>query len=96
MSEIFLRAADARAVAGDVQAAAIESTDQFARLRARLGDLVDSFRGQTAMAFDDRYNEWADSATQLIEALDGLGAFLSAAATGIEETDASLAAGLRG
>lgn len=96
MSEILLRAADARAVAADVQIAANDATDQFSRLRSRLGDLADSFRGQTAVAFDDRYNEWTDSAAQLIEALDGLGQFLSSAATSIEDTDASLAASLRG
>ncbi len=95
MSEILLRASDARAVATDVQAAASDTTDQFNRLRSRLGDLVDSFRGQTAVAFDDRYTEWAESAAQLIEALDGLGSFLNQAANSIEETDASLAASLR-
>lgn len=92
---ILLRAGDARAVADDVSRAATETTDQLASLRGRLAALGDSFQGQSASAFDERYQEWAESARQLIEALDSLGGFLSGAATAIEETDAQLAAQLR-
>ncbi len=92
---ILLRAGDARAVAGDVTRAAAETTDQLTSLRGRLAALGDSFQGQSARAFEERYQEWAESARQLIEALDSLGSFLSGAATAIEETDAQLAAQLR-
>ena len=92
---ILLRAGDARALADDVNRAAAETTDQLASLRGRLATLGDSFQGQSARAFDDRYQEWAESARQLIEALDALGGFLSSAATAIEETDAQLASQLR-
>ena len=95
-SEILLKASDARGVASDVKNAATETAETFERLRTRLGDLADSFRGDSAMAFDERYEEWAASARSLIEALDGLGQFLDNAATTIEEADLQIAAQLRG
>jgi WXG100 family type VII secretion target len=95
-SEILLKAADARSVATDGKAAATETTDTFESLRSRLGDLADSFRGESAIAFDEKYQEWAESARALIEALDGLGTFLDGAATTIEDTDTQIAAQLRG
>lgn len=95
MSEILLKAEDARSAASDMRKAATEATDQFESLRGRLAPLSDSFRGQTAVAFDARYEEWRTSATQLIQALDSLGAFLDGAANAIEETDATLAQQLR-
>lgn len=95
-SEILLRASDARSVAADVRSAASDTTDSFESLRGRLGDLADSFRGDSAAAFDEKYQEWAESARALIEALDNLGGFLDTAANTIEETDAQIAAQLRG
>ena len=95
-SEILLKATDARAVAIDLKNAATEATDNFDRLRTRLGDLADSFRGDSALAFDERYEEWADSARSLVDALDHLGQFLDSAATTIEEADLQIAAQLRG
>ncbi len=95
MSDILLRAADARLLADDVNRAASEATEQFTGLRGRLGGLADSFRGQAAGAFDERYQEWAESARQLVDALDSLGHFLRSAADTIEEADAQLAARLQ-
>ena len=48
MSEILLKAEDARSAASDMRKAATEATDQFESLRGRLAPLSDSFRGQTA------------------------------------------------
>jgi WXG100 family type VII secretion target len=93
--EILLRASDARAVGDAVKNAAAQTTDGFESLRGRLGDLADSFRGESALAFDDRYNEWATSARSLIEALDSLGSFLHNAAAAIQDTDSQLANQLR-
>lgn len=94
-SELLLRADDTRAMATDVTRAAHDVTEQFNGLRGRLGGLGQSFQGASAAAFDERYHEWAESARQLIDALDSLGRFLESAATTIEETDARLAAQLR-
>ncbi len=92
--EILLRADEASAAATDVKTAADEATQQFNRLRTTLGSLGDSFRGQTATAWDAKYNEWHDGAVQMMEGLDGLGQFLQAASDAITETDTSLAGNL--
>ncbi len=92
--EILLRAEDARGAAEDVKSAAQDALDQFNSLKSRLGPLADSFRGRTADKWDERYTEWDTSAKDLMDALDGLGQFLSAAADAIEQTDSDLAAQL--
>ena len=56
-----------------------------------LAPLGDSFRGRTADKWDEKYSEWDTSAKDLMDALDGLGQFLSAAADAIEQTDSDLA-----
>jgi WXG100 family type VII secretion target len=93
--DLILRADDARATAADLTRAAHDVTGQFTGLRNRLEGLGQSFQGASATAFDERYQEWAESARQLIEALDSLGRFLDGAATAIEETDARLASQIR-
>lgn len=96
MSEILLRADDARQAASDVKRAASEAQTQIENLRNRLSTLDGSFRGQTATAFDNRYNEWHAGATQMLEGLDGLGEFLTQAANTIEQADADIAGRLNG
>ena len=91
MSEILLRAEDARTAANDVTSAAQDALDQFNTLRSRLAPLADSFRGRTATAWDGKYTEWDTSAKDLMDALDGLGQFLNAAADAIEGVDNDLA-----
>jgi len=94
MSEILLRAEDARSAADEVVKAAQDAHDQFQTLKSRLAPLADSFRGKTATAWDGKYTEWDSSAKDLMEALDGLGKFLNSAADAIEETDNSLSSQL--
>jgi len=94
MSEILLRAEDARSAADDVKRAAQDAQDQFRALKSSLAPLADSFRGKTATAWDGKYDEWDHSAKDLMEALDGLGKFLTSAADAIEETDNSLSSQL--
>ena len=89
--EILLRAEDARAAADDMKNAAQDALDQFNTLKGRLAPLADSFRGRTADKWDERYTEWDTSAKDLMDALDGLGQFLSQAADSIEQTDIDLA-----
>jgi WXG100 family type VII secretion target len=96
MSEILLRADDARASATEMKKQAADATQNFEQLNSKLQSLADSFRGQTALAFDDRYNEWKNNAKGVIDALDGLGKFLDSAATSIEGVDADLANQLKG
>lgn len=96
MSEILLRAEDARAGAQDVVKSAEAAQQDFDSLKTRLGALADSFRGESAKAFDEKYEEWSTSAKDLMAALDGLGQFLNQAADTIEQTDTQIAASLRG
>ncbi len=96
MSEILLRAEDARAGAQDVVKSAEAAQQDFDSLKTRLGALADSFRGESAKAFDEKYEEWSTSAKELMAALDGLGQFLTQAADTIEQTDTQIAASLRG
>ena len=91
MSEILLRAEDARSAADEVQRAANDAHDQFKTLKSRLAPLADSFKGKTATAWDGKYTEWDTSAKDLMDALDGLGKFLNSAADAIEDTDGQLA-----
>jgi WXG100 family type VII secretion target len=88
--EILLKASDARAAAGQVQAAASNATADFNTLKTQLSSMADYFRGKTATAFDARYQEWHTSSVQLNEALDGLGKFLNEAANAIEDVDNQL------
>ena len=96
MSEILLRAEDARSSANDMKNEAASATENFDRLNRKLASLADSFRGQTAQAFDRQYEDWKKNARGLIEALDGLGQFLDQAATAIEDVDGQLASKLNG
>jgi WXG100 family type VII secretion target len=91
MSEILLKAEEARSAADAVVHAAQDAHDQFQTLKSRLAPLADSFRGRTATAWDSKYTEWDSSAKELMQALDGLGKFLNGAADAIEDTDNSLA-----
>lgn len=96
MSEILLRADEARDLAGEMSNAATDATDRFESMRGRLNTLADSFRGQAATAFDSRYNEWDTGARQVVEALQGLSEWLNQAAETIEGVDTDLASGLNG
>ncbi|HWM21684.1 MAG TPA: WXG100 family type VII secretion target [Ilumatobacteraceae bacterium] len=89
--EILLRAEDARSAADAVKNAAQDALDQFNALKGRLAPLGDSFRGRTADKWDEKYTDWDTSAKDLMDALDGLGQFLSQAADAIEQTDSDLA-----
>lgn len=94
--EILLRAEDARAAADDVKRAAADAQSAIESLRSRLSTLEGSFRGQTATAFDNKYNEWHTGAKQMMEGLDGLGQFLESAANTIEQADQDIANQLNG
>lgn len=96
MSEILLRADDARQAATDMTKAATEAEAQFNNTRSRLNELANSFRGQTATNFDLKFEEWRKSATDLITSLNSLSTFLTNAANTIEQTDAEIAKQLNG
>jgi WXG100 family type VII secretion target len=96
MSEIKLRADEARDMAARVQQEAEVARDQMNGLRDYLNNLPDSFTGQTATAFDNTFNEWKQGSDQMLQSLDQLGDFLRQAATAIEDADQQIASQLSG
>lgn len=96
MTEIKLRADDCRDNAHDVRESQAAAGDILTGLRTRMDSLSLSFTGATHDAFIVKLDEWKVANDQLLLALDGLGTFLSSAATTIEETDLMLAGQLAG
>lgn len=96
MTEIKLRADDARAHARDVRDTKEAAYDTLQALRNRINGLTDSFTGRTQEAFIAKLDEWKVANDDLLTALDGLGEFLQAAADTIEQVDNDLAAQLAG
>jgi WXG100 family type VII secretion target len=96
MSEIKLRADEARDMAAHVQTEAGTARDQMDALRDYLNNLSDSFTGQAATAFDNTFNDWKQGSDQMLDSLEQLGEFLNQAATAIEDTDAQIASQLGG
>lgn len=94
MTEIKLRADDAREMATHVRSEASAAMDQMNSLQAYLSRLTDSFTGRTQEAFDNTFNEWKNGADQMMQGLEGLGDFLTTAANTIEETDREIASKL--
>lgn len=96
MSEIMLRASDAREHAKEMTSASADASERFQITRTKLNTLAESFTGQAATAFTEQFQKWDTGAQQVVEALDGLGQFLEAAANAIEDTDTSLANQIQG
>jgi WXG100 family type VII secretion target len=95
MSNILAAPQELRDHAGAVVAQAQNAQSDFTAMKHRLESLSNAFQGQAATAFQGHWNEWHTSANGLVQALDGLGRFLKAAADAIEETDTALANGLK-
>lgn len=96
MSEIKLRADEARDNAAHIKSEANAAKDQMQALRDYLNNLSDSFTGQAATAFDNTFNDWKQGADQMLDGLEQLGEFLNQAATAIEDTDSQIASQLNG
>lgn len=95
MSQIKLQPAEAREHAQKITRQAEGSRKDFGDLRQYLNGLKSAFEGQTATEFEARFNEWNTHAGKMVDALDGLGAFLREAANAIEQLDSDMAGKLR-
>lgn len=82
--------------AADVRQAAAAAQDDFEACRAQLASLQEAFEGETAVAFQERYDEWQTASLQLTDALNGLGQWLKAASDTLAEHDMGGARSLRG
>lgn len=96
MSEIKLRADEARDMASHIKSEASAALDQMNSLRDYLSNLSNSFTGQAATAFDNTFQDWKTGADQMLQGLEDLGEFLNQAATAIEDTDTQIASQLNG
>ena len=96
MSEILLKAAEARQASLDMQKARTAATEQVQTVRNKLNELQSSFKGKTATAFDAKFEEWRKGSEQLLASLDGLANFLKTAADAIEKVDNEIAGKLNG
>jgi WXG100 family type VII secretion target len=96
MSEIKLRADEAREMANHIKSETNVARDQMGGLQNHLGNLPDAFTGQTAMAFDSTFHDWKSNSDRMLESLEQLGEFLLQAANTIEDTDAQIASQLGG
>ncbi len=93
---ILANHAEIEAHSADVQNAAAVAQDDFEACKAQLASLQDAFEGQTATAFQERYDEWQAASLQLTDALNGLGQWLKAASDTLAQHDQGGAASLRG
>ena len=96
MSEIKLRADEARDMASHIKTEATAATDQMNSLRDYLTNLANSFTGQAATAFENTFADWKEGSDQMLQGLEDLGEFLNQAATAIEDTDTQIASQLNG
>ncbi|AXV05847.1 hypothetical protein DVS28_a1147 [Euzebya pacifica] len=79
-------------MAGRVGQAAVVAQEEIASCRSQLSSLNDSFTGETAAAFQTRYEEWNTAAAELTTALDTLGRWLQERGDLIAEWDTRNAA----
>ncbi len=75
-----------------------ELTTKLDELRGFISSLVSSgfVTDQASVAFGESYQQFTTSATSTVSALTSLSQYLRATAQTLEDTDARLAAGLRG
>jgi WXG100 family type VII secretion target len=94
MSEILVSPEELRGHAASMRAQATDAQTNFTAMKGKLEALAGQFRGQAAVAFNQRFEEWHTNATGLIQALDGLGTFLTTTADTVEQVDDQLARNL--
>ena len=83
-----------RGHAAQVNSRAQAAQADFASMKAQLESISGAFQGQAAQAFQQHWEQWHQGATNLIQALEGLGQFLQVTADTAEQTDQQLASGL--
>ena len=82
--------------AGKLTSGSGEAQELLSRLRSLVDSLGSEWEGAGAGAFNDLYAEFNQAGGQLTEALDGIAAMLSKAATYYAESEANVASAFRG
>ena len=94
-NEILITPSELSSQSTTIKDQATTASEQFATMRTQLETLGTAFKGDAAVAFEERWVEWNEHATGLIDALESLGAFLDLAASGGEALDQELSRNLR-
>ncbi|WP_163275096.1 WXG100 family type VII secretion target [Cellulomonas iranensis] len=97
MSNLNVSYQDVRSAATRLTTGQDEITTKLNELKAYIASLISSgfVTDQASVAFGESYERFTAGATDVISSLTNLSQYLQNAATTLEETDASLAAGLR-
>jgi WXG100 family type VII secretion target len=77
--------------ARDVTDAASDIDGRLKSVTAQVNALQANWQGAASDKFQSLWQEWQTGATQLLEAMTGIGDFLRQAATAYEETEANIA-----
>ena len=83
----------AKALAVQQQAGDIET--QLGTLSQKINDLYNTWQGSAASAFHDLYHNWQIQATNMRQALEGIGRALSVVGTDYEDLERQIASKLR-
>ncbi len=92
MARIGVQSEELRQQASTVKAGAAEVNDILAQLTGQIQTLASTWEGAASAAFQTRWQEWQNGATQVQQAMDAMGIFLEEAARTYEETEDSLRA----
>jgi WXG100 family type VII secretion target len=92
MARIGVQSEELRQQATTVKTGAAEVNDILGRLTGQIQALASTWEGAASAAFQTRWQEWQAGATQVQQAMDGMGIFLDEAARTYEETEESLRA----
>jgi 6 kDa early secretory antigenic target len=92
MARIGVQSEELRQQASAVKAGAVEANEILARLTGQIQSLASSWDSAASAAFQTRWQEWQNGATQVQQAMDSMGIFLEEAARTYEETEDALRA----
>jgi WXG100 family type VII secretion target len=90
MAIIDVESAELRQQAQSVKNGAAEVNELVTRLTGQVQDLAGRWRGSASEGFQGLWDEWQRSATQLREAMQGIGDFLQQAAETYEQAEDSI------
>jgi WXG100 family type VII secretion target len=88
--KLAVQSEDLRSQSAEVKHGASDVHDTLSRLTSQIADLASRWEGGASQAFQNRWTDWQQGATQVQEAMDAMGEFLAKAAEAYEDTEESL------
>lgn len=97
MTNVSVTYQDMRDAGHQLQNYETQIQDQLKQAQALVKNLVAGgfVTDQASKAFDDKYTEFTNGATQMIDGIAGMVQYLNSAADAMEQTDSSLAQAIR-